>query len=90
MGLLNKYGININSIESINIYLDDNVPECMDGVLRIGSVIISTITNQEFDIQEFVDNSEFYSEKAIENFVNKTLGTSIATVKMTSKKALEI
>lgn len=80
MGLLNKYGININSIESINIYLDDNVPECMDGVLRIGSVIISTINNQEFDIQEFVDNSEFYSEKAIENFVNKTLGTSIATV----------
>lgn len=80
MNLLNNYGININSIESISIYLDDNVPEYMEGVLRIGSVKISTNNNQEFDIQEFVDNSEFHSEKAIENFVNKTLGTSIATV----------
>lgn len=80
MGLLNKYGIHINSIESINIYLDDNVPEYMNGVLRIGSVIISTINNQEFDIQELVDNKDFHSEKAIENFVDKMLGTAIATV----------
>ena len=79
MNLLEKYEIDINDIESIEIFLDDNVPECMDGVLRVGSVIVTTV-NEEFDIQEFVNNDEFRSEKAIENYVNKGLGTTIATV----------
>lgn len=79
MDLLEKYGIDKDEIESINIYLDDNVPECMEGILRIGSVIVST-GNQDFDIQEFVDNAEFRSERAIENFVNRILGTKIAHV----------
>lgn len=79
MDLLEKYGININDIESVSIYLDDNVPDYMEGILRIGSVIIST-NEEEFDIQELVDNSEFRSKRSIENFVNKILGTIIANV----------
>lgn len=79
MNLLEKYEIDRADIESIDIFLDDNVPEYMCGVLRIGSVIIHT-GSSEFDIQEFVDNYEFRSENEIENYVNKELGTTIATV----------
>lgn len=79
MDLLEKYGIDRGSIETINIYLDDNVPDYMDGVLRIGSVIVST-NKDDFDIQEFVNNDEFRSEKDIIKFVNRILGTTIADV----------
>lgn len=79
MDLLEKYGINREAIETIEIYLDDNVPEYMDGVLRIGSVIVST-NKDDFDIQEFVDNDEFRSQKAIVEHVNSTLGTTIAEI----------
>lgn len=48
-------------------------------MLKIGSVIVST-SKQDFDIQEFVDNAEFRSERAIENIVNTRLCITIAQV----------
>lgn len=79
MNLLDKYRINENEIESVKIYLDDDVPEYMDGILRIGSVLVET-EDEEFDIQEFVDNTEFRSEEEIEKFVDKKLGISFSQV----------
>lgn len=57
----------------------DNVPDYMDGRLRIGSVKIST-NKKEIYINELVDNSEFTDYLSIENFVNKSLETNIATI----------
>ena len=51
----------------------------MDGRLRIGSVKIST-NKKEIYINELVDNSEFTDYLSIENFVNKSLETNIATI----------
>ena len=79
MYLLKKYSINKNDIESISIFLDDNVPDYMDGRLRIGSVKIST-NKKEIYINELVDNSEFTDYLSIENFVNKSLETNIETI----------
>ncbi len=79
MDLLKKYSINKDDIESISIFLDDNVPDYMDGRLRIGSVKIST-NKKEIYINELVDNSEFTDYLSIENFVNKSLETNIATI----------
>lgn len=79
MDLLKKYSINKDDIESISIFLDDNVPDYMDGRLRIGSVKIST-NKKEIYINELVDNSEFTDYLSIENFVNKSLETNIETI----------
>ena len=79
MDLLKKYSINKDDIESVSIFLDDNVPDYMDGRLRIGSVKIST-NKKEIYINELVDNSEFTDYLSIENFVNKSLETNIATI----------
>ena len=79
MDLLKEYSINKDDIESISIFLDDNVPDYMDGRLRIGSVKIST-NKKEIYINELVDNSEFTDYLSIENFVNKSLETNIATI----------
>lgn len=79
MDLLKKYRINKDDIESISIFLDDNVPAYMDGILRIGSVKIST-NKKEINIDDLVDNREFTDYLSIENFVNNSLDTNIATI----------
>lgn len=50
----------MQSIAYVNISLDGNVPEYMDGIYRIGSVI-SYDNNDSIikDHQELVDNTEF-------------------------------
>lgn len=67
------------NITAVEIYLDDNIPECMDGIMRIGSVKIHANDNV-YDYDDLVDNTEFYSEKEIEEYVNKHLGIDFAEV----------
>lgn len=88
MNLLEKHGIDRENITAVSIYLDDNVPDYMDGITRIGSVLIDTETNQ-FYINELVNNDEFRDEEIpggksaiqqIEEFVNEKLGLTTAQV----------
>ena len=88
MDLLEKYHIDRETITAVSIYLDDNVPDYMYDITRIGSVIIDTVTNQ-FYINELVTNDEFRDEEIpdgksaiqqIEEFVNENLGLTIAQV----------
>lgn len=72
------------SISRVEIFLDDNVPEYMEGIIRIGSV------NYEFDrsneneedeedyedeleLPDLVDNTEFHSENELVKYVAKRL-----------------
>lgn len=49
----------MKSIEDIKVYLDDNVPEYMSGIIRIGSVTINFDDGTYKDCDELVDNEEF-------------------------------
>jgi hypothetical protein len=50
----------------------DHVPEDMDGILRIGKVIVYFTDGREEDNQEFVDNEEFrYDEEIIASVANR-------------------
>lgn len=49
----------MKSIEEIKVYLDDNVPEDMSGIIRIGSVTINFDDGTSKDCDELVDNEEF-------------------------------
>jgi len=61
------------TVERVEIQLDDNVPECMDGIIRIGSVIVYLPKNILKNHQELVDNLDFYTEEEIINSVAQRL-----------------
>mgnify|MGYP000932441177 CR=1 FL=1 len=46
----------------VKIYLDDNVPEYMTGILRCGSVFSYDEEDNETDHQDLIDNTEYHSE----------------------------
>lgn len=46
-------------VERVEIQLDDNVPEYMNGITRIGNAAVYFSNNTSEDHQEFVDNEEF-------------------------------
>lgn len=71
----------MKEIAYVKIYLDDDVPEDMSGILRCGSVISEDEDgNQLKDHQELIDNSEFHSEKALIKYVAEKLGVEIGIV----------
>lgn len=49
----------MKNIESIQVYLDDNIPEYMSGIIRIGSVTINFDDGSYGDYDRLVDNAEF-------------------------------
>lgn len=79
--IADKFNINENlviiiepTLESVNIYLDDNLPDDMDGLFRIGKVSEHFSDGSEHDHQELVDNTEFYEQDAIRHYVSYHLG----------------
>lgn len=60
-------------IKRVEVCLDDNVPECMAGVIRCGSVISFNEKEESINHQELVDNTEYYSEYELIEGVSKKL-----------------
>lgn len=60
-------------IAYVKVYLDDEVPEYMDGILRCGSFISEDENGNEIqDHQELIDNTEYHSqEELIEDVANR-------------------
>ena len=52
-------------ITNVIIYLDDNVPEYMDGIIRINSVISKSKNGDEINHQELIDNTEYHSSNEL-------------------------
>lgn len=69
-------------IETVEVTLDQDVPEYMEGILRIGTVQIVFEDGTREDHDELVDNSEFRSEEAIRKFVSKKLQVNIDLVEI--------
>jgi len=67
-----KVSTNI-AVKRVEVRLDDNVPECMDGIIRIGSAIVYFSDNTSKNHQELVDNVEFDTEEEIANSVAQRL-----------------
>lgn len=68
-----------NPIVSVEVMIDDNIPEYMSGILRIGSVKLI----REFEdswkseyVDELVDNTEFHTEEGLSKFVSERLSVS--------------
>lgn len=71
----------MKKIACVKIYLDDDMPEDMNGILRCGSVISEDEDGNELkDHQELIDNAEFQSEKALIKYVAEKLGVEIDIV----------
>ncbi len=51
----------IMSIVLVTVYLDEDIPEYMNGVFRIGSVILEDDQGKETDHDGLVDNTDFHS-----------------------------
>lgn len=64
------------TISSVSIYLDDNVPDYMDGIIRVGSCIIDYSDGTSFDNQDVVDNTEYHSGDELIEDIAKRLGCS--------------
>lgn len=58
----------------VEVFLDDNVPEYMAGIIRIGSVISYDEADERIgDHQELADNAEFYDENQLIQYVAERL-----------------
>ena len=60
-------------IKRVVVYLDDDVPDYMDGIIRIGSVISYDENDNDKNHQDLVDNTEFFDENEIKSFVKERL-----------------
>lgn len=60
-------------IKRVVVYLDDDVPDYMDGIIRIGSVISYDENDNDKNHQDLVDNTEFFDENEIKIFVKERL-----------------
>ena len=59
-------------ISFVNIYLDDNMPEYMNGLMRCGSVISEDENGKETDHQDLIDNTEYHSsDELIKDIANR-------------------
>ncbi len=64
----------MKQIAHVRITLDDNVPESMDGIIRVGSVISEDENGNIIkDHQELVDNIEYHTRQELINSVGKRL-----------------
>ena len=60
-------------IKRVVVYLDDDVPDYMVGIIRIGSVISYDENDNYKNHQDLVDNTEFFDENEIKSFVKERL-----------------
>ncbi|WP_145039030.1 hypothetical protein [Paenibacillus sp. Y412MC10] len=78
MNVIKDYTI-CNPIVSVEVTVDDNIPEYMGGILRIGSVEIireNRTDNAPEMVDELVDNTEFHTEEQMRAFAAKKLNVS--------------
>lgn len=63
----------MKEIAFVRIVLDDNVPEYMSGVIRVGSIISEDEDGNEImDHQKLIDNTEYHSnDELIEDIARK-------------------
>jgi hypothetical protein len=65
------------TIACIKVYLDDNVPESMGGIIRISSVVAEDENGDEIKkYPELIDNAEYHSENSLIKHVAKELNIS--------------
>jgi hypothetical protein len=70
-------------IAYVKIYLDDNVPEYIEGLIRCASVISEDAKGNEIkDHQELIDNTEYHSANDLIEDVASKLGVSSDIVKI--------
>lgn len=70
---------------NIIVTLDDNVPECMAGIIRCGSVVaVDDQGNQIKDHDELVDNAEFHTESELITYIATKLGVAESAVSVES------
>ena len=70
------------SIAFVRVYLDENTPEYMDGIFRIGSVISEDEQGNESDHDDLIDNSEFHSIDALKKHVADSLNVDVTIVEI--------
>lgn len=69
-------------IETVKIYLDDTIPEYMNGIIRCGLCeIVYDNGHVEYD-DTVVDNREYHSEDEMKNDIAKRLNISPAVVEI--------
>ena len=69
-------------ITLVKISLDENIPEYMNGISRIGSVISEDEQGNETDHDDLVDNSEFHSIDALKKHVANSLNVDETIVEI--------
>ncbi len=69
-------------ITLVKISLDEDIPESMDGISRIGSVISEDEQGNETDHDDLVDNSEFHSIDALKKHVANSLNVDETVVEI--------
>lgn len=75
----------MSSIAYVRVYLDDDVPEYMQGVIRCGSVFSDDEDGKELKThEEIIDNTEYHSAQELINDVASRLGVSPEIVEIQS------
>jgi hypothetical protein len=84
----------MSNINSILVYLDDDMPDYMDGLIRIGSVQYFDSKGNEIEENEYeafqitlkpddlVDNTEYHTELELKSDVAKRLGIGIDQIEI--------
>jgi hypothetical protein len=52
------------------------MPECMDGILRVGNVIVEYEDRRQISRQDLVDNTEYHTEIELVNDISRRIGVS--------------
>ncbi len=68
--------MNCSEIVYVDVKLDDNVPEYMDGIIRCSSVISEDKNGERFNHQELIDNTEYHSVDELVKDVASRLSVS--------------
>ncbi|MBG9544616.1 hypothetical protein ABE29_18110 [Cytobacillus firmus] len=68
------------SIDSVEVALDSDVPDYMEGIIRIGSITKFFDNGKSVESDELTTNEEFHSEKELIDFVAKKLKISSSIV----------
>lgn len=75
----------MSSIAYVRVYLDDDVPEYMQGIIRCGSVFSDDEDGKELKThEEIIDNTEYHSAQELINDVASRLGVSPEIVEIQS------
>lgn len=69
-------------IERVEIFLDEDVPEYMEGIIRCGSVISYDQNDEETNHQELIDNTEYNSEKELKKDISERLAADESIIEV--------